>query len=199
MAAESGRSRNRGWALGLLALLALGPAIAAETSPLLEHVDQKMIDIGAQLTNAKKKLRMSPGMPLSEEEGRQKGLGFVCCEANLRTIAQKLRTIRAGIERLAAYYAEQENGQAMGILGQMEMRLDQVSTGGALFGQAQDEATAQAAMLGLIRPWNEFRNGVQSLRLCCPVPIPVEEGDGSGEPAHDDEGGPAEERERPGE
>jgi hypothetical protein len=141
-----------------------------------------MIDIGAQLTNSKKKLRMSPGTSAPDPDGKPIGLGLACCEANLRTIAKKLRIIRASMERMADYYSETRNGEAMGILGQMDMRLDQLSTGAGLFAQASSEAMAYGAMQGLIRPWNEFRNGVQSLRLCCPIPIPVDEGgDESGE------------------
>jgi hypothetical protein len=43
------------------------------------------------------------------------------------------------------------------------------------FARAPVEARAFDAMNGLIRPWNEFRNGVSALRSCCPLPIPVPE------------------------
>lgn len=176
MGSRTGRQdRRRGivWGGCLLVALALGSVARAEESPLLEHIDQKMIDIGAQLTNARKRLSMSSGV-VEENPNGESGMGLTCCTDNLRTIAEKLRVIRGSIERIAVYYADQENGEAIGILGEMDSRLLSISTGAAIFGRAPDGRSAAAALTGFVRPWNEFRNGVQALRLCCPIPIPVE-------------------------
>jgi hypothetical protein len=103
----------------------------------------------------------------------------------LLTIAEKLQGIRAALDRMAAYYTEEENGEAMGLLGQLDTQVKSISTGAIVFGRSPDEKHASAALTGFVRPWNGFRNGVQALRLCCPIPIPVT-ADTEGEDAADD-------------
>ena len=167
------RRRRLAWGVCLLVGVLLSGVGRAEESPLIEQIDQMMIDIGAQLTNAKKILAMSSGV-VEENPNGESGMGLTCCTNNLRTIAAKLRIIRASIQRMAVFYVEQENGQAIGILGDLEAHAFSVATGAAIFGSAPDEKSAAAALTGFVRPWNGFRNGVQSLRLCCPIPIPVD-------------------------
>ena len=63
---------------------------------------------------------------------------------------------------------------ATSILGELDIQLQSISTGAAIFGRSPDEQHAAAALTGFVRPWNAFRNGVQALRLCCPVPLPLD-------------------------
>ena len=171
--AARNRSRCLAWGGCLLVGLCLGGVARAEESPLIDHIDQMMIDIGSQLTNAKKRLTMSSGVVEPNPDGPS-GMGLTCCTDNLRTIAEKLRIIRASIDRMAEYYVAQENGEAIGILGGLDGQLLSISTGAAIFARAPDEGNAAGALSGFVRPWNAFRNGLQSLRLCCPIPLPVD-------------------------
>jgi len=167
------RSRRLAWGICLLVGLGLGGAARAEESPLIEHVDQMMIDIGSQLTNARKRLTMSSGVVEQNPDGPS-GMGLTCCTDNLRTIAEKLQIIRASMDRMADYYLAQENGEAIGILGGLDGQLRSIDTGAAIFARAPDEGNAAGALSGFVRPWNAFRNGLQSLRMCCPIPLPVD-------------------------
>ena len=171
--ARQNRAQRLAWGVCLLVALGMSGVTPAEESPLIENIDQLMIDIGAQLTNAKKRLSMSSGI-VEENPNGESGIGLTCCTDNLRTIAEKLRGIRASIETLAVYFTEQENGRAISILGEMDIQLQSISTGAAIFGRSPDEKHAAAALTGFVRPWNAFRNGVQALRLCCPVPLPLD-------------------------
>ena len=140
---------------------------------MLDFADQKMVDVGAQLQNAKMRLN-------KDFAGVDPGAGgpgttpvVSCCRANLEKIDGKLKELRWAMGLLLEFYRGQHNSTAVSILAEMNARLDQITTGMIVFARAAADAQAFDARNGLIRPWNEFRNGVRALRRCCPVPIEV--------------------------
>jgi len=166
----------------------LGGAAETQESPMLDYLDGKMVDIGAQMQNARMRLRkdfagVDPDVPADAQTPV-----ILCCMANLETIHDRLLLLRAGMEQMLEFYRGQHNSTAVSILGQMSTRLDQLTTGMVYFARAPTEAQAFDALNGLIRPWNEFRNGVRTLRSCCPLPLAVpEDPPEDGEPAQKNE------------
>lgn len=159
-------------ALALFAAFA-GPARAADKdrpAGPLDQMDREMVAIGGQLRNAR--MRVERGIVSLRRPGadpENKSFIETCCRNNIETVLARMRVVQKSLENTRGYFDERENDTAIGILTEMDGRFRQLAEGVLLLARAPNEERATQTLTGLIRPWNEFRNGLDALRGCCPV------------------------------
>jgi hypothetical protein len=159
-----------------LYLLPSGPLLAEtdateQTSPI-ERAAKQLKDVAGMVRNAEMRLGRNL-VGASPEAGRGQAPAqtpaAACCRTNVETITKALQALDGLTREMRGHYAQQRNSSAMGVLDQMDMRLQQMLQGTIAFARAPTEARANSALQGLIRPVNEFRNGLNALRSCCPI------------------------------
>lgn len=171
-----GRNRHAGSRLAAVALACmLAGSLRAETGPL-ERLDQAMLEIGAHIHNAK--VRLKKGVFAANPAGDvappapTETVALRCCQNNVETIRRGLQTVHGILGELHGYYDARQNSTGSALVEQMVARWRQMAEGMLLFIRAPSAQRAGQVLEGLIRPWNELRNGMQALEGCCPVLTP---------------------------
>jgi hypothetical protein len=142
----------------------------------MEQLAEALLGIQNHITNAGAKLgagSVGVGTQQGSPQGSQQGTPSVvasCCTTNVQRIAQWFAHVGRVAEALELYYADQRNREALEHLHAMRGGLREVGQGVAVFSRASDEAQAEAALRGLIRPFNQARDSATALAECCPVP-----------------------------
>jgi hypothetical protein len=161
--------------LAVVATLFLSSAALPAEEPVpdpLQRMDQAMLSIGGQLRNAES--RISRGMKgmsgvAAPSPVEYKTLAVQCCRSNVEAIRERMMTLQDVMEETRRHYTERQDRTALNLLDQMDTRLRRLAEATMTFVRAPDQDAAVAALKGAVLPWNEFRNGIEALRGCCPM------------------------------
>lgn len=169
------RSTRRSVVAGLAAavVLAAGGATAATEESPLDQLGKAILGMQGNITNANMKLKHGMvGTPSPSRSGEQlpPTIARQCCSGNMKNIRTHMQRMFNILQELELFYSKQRNRDALNELRLMRGNLQELAQGMAAFDRAPSHAVADAALKGLIVPFNSFREGKKALARCCPVP-----------------------------
>jgi hypothetical protein len=183
---------SRGLAVVAMVLLSGAAVLAEETAEgPLERMDKAMLAIGGQLRNAESRItRGMKGMSGAASSAVEyTSLAVTCCQSNIETIKEKMLELQDTMTEARRHYTARQDRTALNLLDQMDLRLRQLAEATMSFVRAPDQDGALNSLKGAVRPWNEFRNGLEALEGCCPMSADALEDEAPAVKAEPDPGG----------
>lgn len=92
-----------------------------------------------------------------------------CCSGNIEHVNRRVQSMNRSIEALHVHYTERNDAEGRAALEDVRNELNIVARGVAIFKMAGTVEVAEAALAGVIWPFNRLREALDRLEACCPV------------------------------